>query len=388
MKYLTHDLILHLIFFQMISLGVILTNFRLIHRSRQANRQPANPDYPTVSILVPARNEEASLAACLRSLLNQNYPHYEVLVLDDQSDDQTPQIMAQLSRQYPHLKCFTGQPAPAAIAGKNWACAQLARQAQGEILVFTDADTLHSPAMLAEVVTVLTSETADLVSGYPRQVVGTWGERLLVPFFSWAMYTFIPLGLAYRWGHPALASAVGQLLVFRRAAYTAIGGHAALGPEIVDDLGLARKIAAAGLRWRVTYAADLISCRMYRLGRAAVAGFTKNLFAAFEFRLLPFVFLFGWLGVMFWLPAGVLILWLAGLAPQADGVHLLTCLGLNLLIWALPYRDLKIPGWLALIYPLTVFANSLVAFRSVQASLNGQLTWKGRRVSGGRLRWF
>ena len=383
--YLTNDLILHLIIFQIVNLVIIISNLVVTHRLRLHEL----PDQlPFVSILVPARNEELSIEKCVLSLLAQDYPDFEVLVLDDQSTDQTRNILSKIAKSNTILKILDGAHFNETQLGKNWACTQLAQQAQGEIIVFTDADTVHNPQTLKKIITVLLGESADMVTGYPRQIVCTWGERLLVPFFSWAMYTFNPLILAYRLRIPAMASAVGQLLVFRRIAYETIGGHAALDLEIVDDLTLARRIISAGLRWRVAHVSDLITCRMYHSSRAAYNGFVKNLFAAFNFRLLPFAFVIVWLGVMFWIPLIVGLLWITGASSHADGSQLGICVALSVLVWGLPYRDLKFPVGLALIFPITIMANIIVAIRSLRHSLSGQLEWKGRTINQVKWKWL
>jgi len=384
-EYFTRDLILHLIVFQIVVLLIVLSNIRLIHRAR---RHAPPPVFPTVSILVPARNEEKNIAACIDSLLAQDYPSFEVIVLDDQSSDATRSILEKIGGGRTKLRILDGSSPAEGGVGKNWACTQLARHATGELLFFTDADTLHQPQTLKTIVTALLGEQADLLTGFPRQEVRTWGERLLVPFFSWALLCFIPLELAYRLRLPGLSNAVGQMMLFRREAYLAIGGHERVSSQIVDDLGLARQIKTAGLRWRVAYAADLISCRMYRETREAVNGFVKNLFAAFDFRLLPFLFIFTWLAVMFWEPLVVLLLLILGQAPLARAIDLTVCIGLSLLIWLVPYIDLKVPAGLAGLYPLTILANEVVAFQSLLHSLVGRLSWKGRIITRPHWKWL
>jgi chlorobactene glucosyltransferase len=383
--YLPHDLILHLIIFQVVVLGVVLSNLLLLHRSMK--HKPPD-EYPMVSILVPARNEERNIGACLQSLLAQDYPSFEIWVLDDQSSDGTLGTLTQMASLHPRLKVLEGQPTPDDFLGKNWACSQLARQAQGYLLFFTDADTIHQPHMLKSIVTALIGEKADLVTGFPRQQVLTWGERLLVPFFPWAVLCYIPLWLAYRVRLPGLAAAVGQLMVFRRGAYQEVGGHAALGTAIVDDLMLTRKVKKAGLRWRVVRVSNLISCRMYYGEREAARGFRKNLFAAFDFRLLVFLFVFLWLMVQFWVPLIVFIVFSFGLAPFARPDQLVVCISLSLLLWLIPYKELGIPLYLGLIYPLTILANEVVAVQSLVSSLTGRLTWKDRSLGRQKWKWL
>jgi chlorobactene glucosyltransferase len=384
-NYFTHSLIIDLIIFQTIVLLVILSNIRMIHRAR---RHVMPSVFPKVSILIPVRNEERNIGGCVRSLLAQDYPSFEVLALDDQSDDGTRSILEQIAGSQPRLRVLAGSPPLVGQVGKNWACMQLACEAQGDLFFFTDADTLHQPGALRALVTALQGEQADLLTGFPRQEVHTWSERLLVPFFSWALLSFNPLALAYHLRLPALASAVGQVMLFRRETYLAIGGHAGVSSFIVDDLMLARQVKAAGFHWRLVYVADLISCRMYRDNRSAMDGFIKNLFAAFDFRLLPFILIFLWLMVMFWEPLIILALMLLGQAPEAQAVKLIACIGLSWLLWLIPYLDMRIPFWLAFLYPLTILSNEVIAIQSIQQSLAGRLSWKGRRISRPHWKWL
>ena len=273
---------------------------------------------------------------------------------------------------------MAGCPPPEGLIGKNWACAQLARQARGDLLLFTDADTEFQPQALREIVKAMIGEQADLLTGYPRQIMGSWGERFLVPFFLWAVMCFIPLWLAYRLRIARMSAAVGQMMLFRREAYLKIGGHAALGTVIVEDIALAKNIIKAGFRWRVVNITALISCRMYLGGREAFNGFAKNLFATFEFRLVEYLFVYLWLGALFLEPLFVLAANLLGFAPAASYIELAICIALSALVWCIPYKELRLPFTLGLIYPVTMIANEAAAFQSLLLSLSGQLSWKGR----------
>ncbi len=383
--YFTQDLILHLIIFQSVILLIIVSNILITYRARQ-HSHPAT--FPTVSVLVPARNEEKNIARCVRSLLAFDYPAFEVIVLDDQSNDNTRAILEKLSRSHSRLQILDGEPPSGSQLGKSWACSQLARRAQGELLFFTDADTVHQPDTLRTIVAAIEGEKADLLTGFPRQEVRTWGERFLVPFFSWAMLCFLPLALAYKLRHPALSGALGQMMLFRREAYWIIGGHKGVVSSIVDDLMLARKIKSNGLRWRVIFVSDLISCRMYHNSREAMNGFSKNLFAAFDFRLLLFLFVFIWIAVMFWEPLIVLLYLIFGKASPIQTNYLSICIGLSFILWLLPYMYMRLPLDLALFYPVTILAIVLVAFTSLRNSLIGNLSWKGRRIPKTQWKWI
>jgi chlorobactene glucosyltransferase len=383
-EYLTHNSIHGFIFFESVILLVILSNIIIRH---QARKHSPPGDFPLVSLLVPVRNEAESIGRCVQSLLAQDYPSFEVLVLDDQSADDTRAILEQIATSHPKLRLLDGVPPPEGWLGKNWACAQLANQAQGEVLFFTDADTVHRPQSLRALVSTLLGEKADMLSGFPGQEMHTWLERFLVPFFSWAVLCFIPLGLAYRLRQPFLSAAVGQVMLFRRQAYQVIGGHAGVRSSIVDDLSLSRQVVASRLRWRVITAADLITCRMYRSGDEAIAGFAKNLFAAFGYRLLPFLFVYLWLGFLFWQPL-LLVGWmLLGGAPSPGAAELFLCLGLALLMWLIPYLELRAPVYLSFLYPLTILVIDVVALKSLLLGLCGRLTWKGRVIPMPKWKW-
>ena len=383
--YFIHDQVFHLIIFLAVILMILLTNIWITHRAR---RHSPPSQLPMVSILVPARNEERNIFSCIQSLLSQDYPCFEVLVLNDQSNDGTQEVLKRIATSHPSLHVFEGKPPPENVVGKNWACSQLALQASGELLLFTDADTCHRSEMLRAVVTSFIGERADLLTGYPRQLVHSWGELLLVPFFSWVLFCFIPLVLGYQLHLPILSSAVGQFMLFRRDAYLAIGGHESVKTSVVDDISLARRIKSARLSLRVVHIADLVSCRMYYSSREAVAGFTKNLFAFFDYRLLPFLFAFIWVLFMFWKPLFVLIALIFGQPTNTQPATIAVCVVLSILLWLIHYVNVSFPFGLAFLYPFTILVNVGVALRSCLYSIGGGLEWKGRKIAKSKWKWF
>lgn len=380
-----HDLIYDLIAFQLVLLLIAASNTWTLRRAR---RHAPPPRFPRVSVLIPARNEESNIERCVTSLLAQDYPDFELLVLDDESIDRTRAILDRLAGCDSRLQVLAGRPLEPGWLGKNWACAQLVARADGDLLFFTDADTHHQPHTLRAFVTALEGEEADLMGGFPRQEVGTWGEKFIVPFFSWVIYCFTPLALGYRLRSPAISTAVGQALLFRRAAYEGIGGHRAVRDTIVEDLELARRIKAHGYAWRMMRITDLVSCRMYRGGEEAAAALSRNLFAAFDFRVAPYVFAWAWLLVMFLKPFIDLGLYALGEPLGVPPAAVLTCIGLALMLWVIPYHQLGLPVWLAPLYPVTMLIMEFVALRSLWLGLRGRLTWKDRAIVRPRLRLF
>jgi chlorobactene glucosyltransferase len=344
--------------------------------------------HPRVSVLVPMREEAANVRPCVRSLLALDYPDYEVLALDDESSDGTVEVLMALAQQYSRLRVLHGAPLPAGWLGKHWACHQLAQAATGELLLFVDADTRHTPQALTHAVAGLQAEQADLVSVFPRQEVGSWAERLVVPIMQWSLSSFLPLGLSYRLRWPQLAAASGQFMLFRREAYELVGGHAAVRQNAVDDVALTRALTARGLRWRLLDGHPYIHCRMYRGFRQVYDGFTKNLFALFGYNVPLFLFIWLWLLTVFWEPLAILALGVLGrpvlrpavFAGPQNLVLARWAVVLSLLLWGFTHRRFGFPLHLTFFYPLTMLLTVVIALRSMVLTLSGRAIWKGRRL--------
>jgi len=232
-----------------------------------------------VSVLIPARDEEARIGACLESLRGQAGVS-ELIVLDDQSTDGTADIIAGYA---PMARRIDGSGPPDGWLGKPAACAALAEAAdpRSDVLVFLDADVVLEPDAIRRAVALLDRLGLDLICPYPRQIAVTAAERLVQPLLQWSWLTFLPLRIAERSGRPSLGAANGQFLVVRAAAYRRAGGHGAARDAVLEDLALLRAVKAAGGRGGVADGSDLASCRMYDDTAALVDGYAKSLWSAF-----------------------------------------------------------------------------------------------------------
>jgi chlorobactene glucosyltransferase len=346
---------------------------------------PSTQDRLRVSVLLPVRDEAAHAGACISSLLAQDYDDLELLVLDDGSTDETAAILARLA--HPRLRVLSGQPLPSGWVGKSWACQQLADAATGELLLFTDADTIHAPATVRRAVAALAATRADLLTAVTRNEVLTLGEQVTVPFLVWSIGTLLPLGLAYLLCRTSgFSAANGKFMLFQRSAYERIGGHAAVRDDATEDLALCRLVKRHNLRWRLMDASAEVSARMYSGFSEAVEGFSKNFFALFGYRLLPALFVWCWMLLITWHPlasvaAGIGLGRYDGRFAAAVATVLLT--GLLWLLVALKYR---MPKRLALLYPLTIIVCAYVGLRSIVLTASGQTTWKGRVLTRHRVR--
>ena len=217
-------------------------NLRLFRRAPAPLADP-----PSVSILIPARNEAAQIEGAVRAACAQTAPAVEVVVLDDGSTDGTGAILERLRAELPRLRVVAGTPLPPGWTGKMWACWQLAHaHARSEWFLFVDADVRLSPEAAARGLAAARAESAEFLSAFPRQITVRAGEALLVPLIHLVQLAYLPMALVRRLPMPSLSAGCGQFVLVRRAAYLAAGGHRAIRDTLHDGVMLARRMKAAG----------------------------------------------------------------------------------------------------------------------------------------------
>ncbi|MBN1873436.1 MAG: glycosyltransferase [Anaerolineae bacterium] len=351
---------------------------------RRIETYPPTDTTPSVSILVPARNEEHNIGPCVTSLLVQDYPAFEVRVLDDESTDRTGEILTELAMTHPsRLKILHGTPLPAGWLGKHWACHQLAQTATGRLLLFTDADTRHHPHALRDAVNTMTATRADLLSVFPYEEAVTWSEKIFIPLLPWTIFAFLPLGLTHRMlKNPAFSATIGQYMLFRREAYDAIGGYEAVRQNAVDDMALGRRIKAHHLQLWLADGGERVRCRMYHSFHEVYNGFSKNLFAAFGYNAPLFLLVWIWLSIVFLLPWLVVCSAISGhpLSGFSTG-WAVVAITLSMLLWGASNRKFHFPLVLTWTYPFTIIFADLIAIRSLLLTTRGKTTWKGRTLT-------
>lgn len=338
-------------------------------------------DAPLVSVLVPARNEANNIARCLRSLLAQDYPNLEIIVLNDNSTDATPAIVEMLGKDdlKGRLRLADGNELPDGWLGKNFACHQLYQLSQGDYLLFTDADTVHGVRSVSCAMAAIQKENADLLSVFPRQQTESLSEKLAVPLMTMFVVGLLPVWLVSRSKNPAFSAANGQFMFFRREAYEAIGGHSAARGIVLEDVILARRVKKAGFKQILPDGSDTITCRMYRNFSEVWAGFSKNLFAFFNYKLI-------WYGLfaiinflVFILPYFLLLVgWFGGFFPAAEWLWL--PLSQIILAWLIRFLLSVRFGYRIVdffLHPLSIFFMLLIGYNSIRWHNKGT-QWKGR----------
>ncbi|PYM66893.1 MAG: glycosyl transferase [Candidatus Rokuibacteriota bacterium] len=233
---------------------------------------------PLVSVLVPARNEERNLAACLASLSAQSYPSLEIVVVDDGSTDRTPALAAAAAARDPRVVALrVDGPAPG-WTGKNYALAAGVAWARGTWLCFTDADTLHMPTSIERALGFAQARGLGLLSMTSRQLTLSFWERVVQPVVFGLLDQWFPLARVNDPVSP-VAAANGIFLLVRRDAYEEVGGHQAVRGDVLEDVALARNTKRSGHRLAFADGADLVAVRMYTGLGGIRRGWTKNLYA-------------------------------------------------------------------------------------------------------------
>jgi Glycosyl transferase family 2 len=342
---------------------------------------PAGRTRPALSLLIPARDEEGSIGGAVEAALASEGVDLEVVVLDDQSEDRTADIVREIAARDPRVRLETAPPLPGGWCGKQHACAVLARHARHPLLAFLDADVRLAPDGLARAAAFLEESGADLVSGFPRQETVTFLERLLLPLIHFVLLGFLPMGRMRRIRHPAYGAGCGQFFLARREAYEKSGGHGTIRASLHDGIMLPRAFRRAGLATDIFDATDTATCRMYRSAAEVWRGLGKNategLASPGKIVFFTILFLLGQV-----LPPVLLLLSLAGAVPSP--VLIPAAVG-TLAAW-LPrlaaVRRFRQPLDGALLHPLAI-----VIFLAIQWTALGRKVlglpagWKGRTYS-------
>ncbi|HEY9786454.1 MAG TPA: glycosyltransferase family 2 protein [Candidatus Obscuribacterales bacterium] len=255
---------------------VFFSRFRRIPEPSLSREQ-----LPFVSVIVPARNEELKIGRCLESLAKQTYQRYEIIVVDDRSVDSTASIIQQIANRYPRINFIKGRETPNGWIGKCNALVQAVPHASGEWLLFTDADTCHTPDSLRYAVDYAITSGTDLVSFMPVQELGSFWERVVMPVLLGSFLVGDPFNTIND-PEDDRAYAYGQYILVKREVYEAVGGHFAVKDQILDDIMLARTVKGQGYQLTAADGQPLYSVRMYQNLETLWYGWTKNAYALIE----------------------------------------------------------------------------------------------------------
>lgn len=346
---------------------------------------------PTLSVCIPARNEEENIEAAIRSLQTSDYPadKLHILVYDDQSTDLTPRILAELSAADSRIKRVATHPLPDGWNGKQHACHRMAEAATTDWMLFTDADVRFEPSCLSRTVYAATTNISKsgkalgLLSTFPREITATLGELLLIPNIFFILLSYLPMGRMRSTLDPAASAACGQFLLISRVAYAACGGHERFKDSMHDGIKLPREVRKAGFATDLVDATSLLSCRMYRGWKQSWRGFAKNAYEGL-----------GSVGLLVFLTictiAAHILPWIVLALGVTETVKfsndwLLVVAGFCVLLGASQRAILAQrfghPIMLAMLHPVAAASMLSVQWYSLYLHLTGQRSWKGRTSS-------
>jgi len=312
-----------------------------------------------VDVLIPMRNEEENVEACLKAVLNSELlAASQVYVLDDASIDSTAKLISEFK-----VNKLSGTEPPAGWLGKVWACHNLAQAGRGKYLVFMDADVRLHPYAIASAITKMNKFGWDYISPYPRQIAGSFLEKLIQPLLQWSWIASVPLRIAEKFPNRSMTIANGQFFIVKRSAYEKSGGHGAISGEVLDDLELARTLITDGFKGGVADGSSVASCRMYKSNSDLINGYTKSLWKAFggQFGTLVAIFILIMTGVLPYLGFGAPVLFIF-LSRVLSAV-----------------KTKSNPAY-AFLHPIAILALLYLILLSSIRKSRGTLTWRGRQI--------
>lgn len=334
-----------------------------------------------VSVLIPARNEELNISRCLYSLIDQSHKNFEIIVLDDDSTDSTFKIVSDISDEDDRVKIIKGTPIENGWLGKNWACNQLSKAANGDLLLFIDADTKLQSKTIEETVYEMESSDIDLISLFPKRVTSTIVDKILSVTVGWFIFSCLPIFFSNN--NPNFSSAFGQYLLFRRGAYFSIGGHESIKNNILDDFELGRSITRNGLVLKVFDGTERVSTFSYSSEKEALDGISKSIFPFFQNKIIPFSILW----ILFMAMGLVPILLLFGdffqikLSKSKEFMAYLIWGSLTLSWVVSSYRS-KQGILFGVFFPIVTITTAIVGVFSVLTFAYKNVNWKDRNVTG------
>lgn len=261
---------------------------------------------PKVSVLIPARNEEKNIEACVRSLLEQDYNNYEIIILDDNSTDDTQKIVKNIIEENNlsqsllndfnndnkkiNLKLIIGKPLLNGWVGKNYACYQLEKAASGSYLLFTDADTVHGPESISSGLQCLISNNLDALSVYPELIMKSFIEKMVIGFMKFGILLFLPLYVRKKISKLMFHPALGSYMLYKRDVYNKIGGHKQIYNKCLEDMNMAKLITNNGYKFAIFDGMNIYKTRMYNNFKDLYKGFSRFIITTFNYnKILPLI---------------------------------------------------------------------------------------------------
>jgi chlorobactene glucosyltransferase len=324
-----------------------------------------------LSVLIPARNEETNIGRCLDSLLKQNYKNYEVIILDDNSEDKTAEIATRFVNNDKRFTLLKGNILPGGWLGKNYACHQLYKAAKFNHLLFIDADVILKENALKSAVWLFSNKQAGMLSLFPTQIITGITAYFIVPLMNWILLSFLPLKKVYSSPDKKYIAANGQFILINKDVYEQSGGHLSIKNEIVEDMELAKNVKQKGFRVVTGVGGNNVYCKMYNNFSESFTGFAKNFYPGFKINRQLFYMLLILIQLLFLFP------FIAVFFNTAYIIPVFLILGQRMLISIISRQPLIIN---LIFHPVQMFVLFITGIFSSAAAGTNKLTWKGRHI--------
>lgn len=356
-----------------LSLGVILmiTIYNLLTAPVIYHSTSGKNVLPLISVLIPARDEEQNIGKCLSHLVNQKYNNLELIVLDDNSKDNTKQIVESFTHKHERIKLIKGKQLPKGWLGKNWACHQLSIYATGQYLLFMDADMELQPNAISAAFEEMNRSEVKMISVFSSQLIKSFGEWIVVPLMNWMLLAFLPLKMVYTSTNKSFVAANGQFMFWERNAYLETGGHEMTKDKVVEDMEFARICKLNNIRIKTLLGGNLIYCRMYSGLSEAIIGFTKNFYPGFNINAFAFLLMITFFVTIFLLPFILVFI---------NNLYIIPIVMIVLIRIIISIKSRQNTFINVLLHPLQMVLMYIVGIKSMINTKSGKLLWKGRRI--------
>lgn len=351
--------------------NLLFSNFTKLNNRKKKNQINFQDK---ISILIPVRNEEAKISNLLESLINQTYKNIDIHILDDNSEDNTYEIIQKYHEKYDNIKVYKGEELPDGWLGKNWACQQLSQKANSDILLFLDADLILNSQAIELLMIKYKSSNVGLLSVFPTQITLTIGEKLIVPLMNYILLAMLPLTLVYKSKLKSFIAANGQLMLWRKSTYEKIGGHYSVKGHVVEDIELAKLVKKNNDKVITLLGGNYVFCRMYEGFKQSLSGFSKNFYKGFNLPSVIFLSIFSLIGLINLFPF-VQFIYSQNLFSQ---IMILLIIFTRINISLLSNQNIIVN---LLLHPFQFILLIVLAFSSVIKTKFGLNLWKGRKIS-------
>lgn len=326
--------------------------------------------YPKVSLLIPARNEEATIGGLLIGLQQLDYPDFEILICNDHSSDNTEEILNWFAGEDERIHWFLGEKLQDDWLGKNFACHQLAQKANGKYLVFLDADVELSKDAVSKAVSFFLKKNLSLLSVFPQQRMESFAEQATVPVMNWILQSLLPMILVMKTRFPSLSAANGQFMMFETTSYRNCQWHSKVRNQNVEDIRLTRMMKSEGHKIAVLLGNNDIFCRMYHHLDEAILGFSRNMHEYFGGQRLVMT------GFCFTVCVGPVIVW-AAFGWTFLGLFVVLVIVNRIVVAGASRQNIV---WSVLLHPLQMISFTAIVFYNIYRRIRKDTEWKGRKI--------